>query len=121
MRVHSALALLFLATTSSAFSDSHSLRWTEKTVSTLTIKLIDPLRIEYLDFAPRGKVAVTWGTKSVSTNPWLDWKFVDGVVRIYEDGQVAEELTPIRREGAFLFLRMGNGKIGRFKILHGTV
>jgi hypothetical protein len=45
MHVHSALALLFLATNSSAFSDSQSVRWTEKTVSALTIKLIDPMRI----------------------------------------------------------------------------
>ena len=101
--------------------------WTKRSVSGLTIKLVnDSKTIEWLRFAPNGIVLVNWGTawktKSgdsyrVTTNPALDWKFVDGRVQIYDDGKVAEELTLIRREGSYLVLRMKSGKVGRFQIL----
>lgn len=95
--------------------------WTERSVSGLTVKLVDdPTKVEWLDFSGGGKVAVTWGTVSkgtrVVTTPWLDWKFVDGRVQIVEDGGVPEELTFIRREGSHLILRMKDGKVGRFLI-----
>jgi hypothetical protein len=91
--------------------------WTENAVAHLTISLIHPTNVEFLEFAPKGKVAVRWGTRSLSTNPWLDWKLINGRIRIYEDGNVAEELTLLRREGSFLIIRMGSGKVGRFKII----
>ena len=91
--------------------------WTERSVSGLTIKLVDdPTRVEWLSFSRGGKVSVTWGRFGVTTTPWLDWKFVNGRVQIYEDGELAEQLTFIRREGSQLILRTKGGRIGRFLI-----
>jgi hypothetical protein len=93
----------------------------------LIIELVNhPTKIEWLHFSEGGKVTVNWGrhwkTKkdwgSVTTNPWLDWRFVDGRVVIFDGGHVAEELSLLRREGSFLILRMKSGEVGRFKILH---
>jgi hypothetical protein len=120
MRYYALLALGLLVTYSSTAAASNKLAWTEQTVSTLGIELIDPIAKEVLLFGPGGKVTVTWGTKTVYTNPWLDWKFVDGAVLIYEDGKVAEYLRPVRREGSILILQR-HGKIARFKILRGNI
>ena len=130
--MRAACILLALLVASCATSERVSQAgWTKRTVSGLTIKLVDdPTKIEWLDFGRGGIVLTTWGRAWVSksgdryrmtTNPGLTWKFVDGHVLIYEDGHVAEDLSFVRRDGSFLILRMKSGKIGRFKILDEQV
>jgi hypothetical protein len=111
--------LLLLAGYASAVSVAQR-GWTKETVENLTISLVDPVQVEFLEFAPKGKVAVRWGTKNLWTNPWLDWKVVHGRIRIYEDGKIAEELTLIRKEDSFFIIRLQSGKVGRFKIVRET-
>jgi hypothetical protein len=109
--------LVFLVAVSSNSFSHITNRWTQKDIEHLTISLQDRIRVEFLQFAPKGKVAVKWGTKDLWTNPWLDWKFSNGRISIYEEGRVAEELTLLKREGSFLIIRMQSGKIGRFKVI----
>jgi hypothetical protein len=89
----------------------------------------DPTKVEYLAFGKAGDkriVLTTWGqawtdargdSHRVTTNPALEWKFTKNHVVIYEDRDVAEVFSFVRREGHFLLLRMKSGHIGRFKIL----
>jgi hypothetical protein len=115
------MILSLIAVSVSAASESRVFAWTERTISGLTIDLVDPVKWETLYFRPHGSVAVTWGTKQSFTAPLLDWKLVGRTVRIYDDGKVVEELTPVRRDGPYLLLRKRNGTIGRFRVVEGKV
>jgi hypothetical protein len=121
MRARYLVLLSFVACSAFAASQSRAFTWTERTISGLTIDLVDPVKWETLYFRPHGTVAVTWGTKHSFTAPLLDWKLAGRTVRIYDDDKVVEELTPVRRDGPYLLLRKRDGTIGRFRVVEGKV
>jgi len=121
MRAPSVVLLSWIALTASVARESPTFAWTQRTISGLTIDLVDPAKWETLYFRPHGRVAVTWGTKHSFTAPLLDWKLVGRTIRIYDDDKLVEELTPVRRDGAYLLLRKRDGTIGRFRVVNGKV
>ena len=102
--------------------------WTRKTVSTLTLDLVDdPTIEERLMFGPKFVLItrVTWGRivgderEFVTTQPALHWRFRSDRVEIYHPGYPRdpdETLTFVRREGSFLVLRRKSGAIARFRM-----
>ncbi len=109
--------LSLIALSAFAASESPAFAWTERTISGLTIDLVDPVKCETLYFRPHGSVAVTYGTKHSFTAPLLNWKLVGQTVRIYDEDKIVEELTPVRCDGGYLLLRKRDGSIGRFRVV----
>ncbi|NHZ83568.1 hypothetical protein F2P44_30510 [Massilia sp. CCM 8695] len=75
--------------------------WHKISLPGKTLELIDPVKIEVLQFSADGYVSATIGTKEALAGPIFLWKIKNGILLISEDNDssVATELSKPRIHG----------------------
>ena len=97
-------------------------QWTANEVNGLTMSLVDPVRIERMQFTPDGLAPVSFGFRRGNLTsvcaPLYYWKLVSGRLRIFTySGVTYEEFTLISRDATTVTVRRHNGKVAKYKIL----
>ena len=93
--------------------------WLEQDVTGLTIELMDPYWMQWMQFHGNGIALVHTGkAKEDPVGPAYEWKLVKGHLRISHRHMVYEELSLISRDDSTIVVRKRSGKVVRYRILH---